>query len=97
MTCDNCGGHFADHCRVHLIPCCPGKCPAEEPREWAVACSATYSCGWSGVRVAARHTEAQAEPCPNCGEHVRASGSRRIQIEPGQEEPGLSPSRYHLL
>jgi len=25
--CSNCGRPTADHCTVHLIPCCPGRCP----------------------------------------------------------------------
>lgn len=25
--CSNCGQLVRDHCTVHLIPCCPGRCP----------------------------------------------------------------------
>lgn len=28
MICDNCARPMAEHCTVHLIPCCAGKCPA---------------------------------------------------------------------
>jgi hypothetical protein len=28
VACGNCGEDIADHCSVHLIPCCPGRCPA---------------------------------------------------------------------
>ena len=28
MICQNCGRDMGEHCWVHLIPCCPGKCPA---------------------------------------------------------------------
>lgn len=27
MICSNCGREMVEHCWVHLIPCCPGKCP----------------------------------------------------------------------
>lgn len=27
-NCDNCGEPLTDHCKRHLIPCCPGKCGA---------------------------------------------------------------------
>ncbi|MGH9001911.1 MAG: hypothetical protein ACRDYV_02165 [Acidimicrobiia bacterium] len=27
MNCSNCGRPMAEHCWVHLVPCCPGKCP----------------------------------------------------------------------
>lgn len=27
LLCGNCGKPVADHCLVHLLPCCPGKCP----------------------------------------------------------------------
>lgn len=29
IACINCGRPMADHCGVHVIPCCPGKCPGE--------------------------------------------------------------------
>lgn len=28
MRCSNCGELRELHCREHVIPCCPGKCPA---------------------------------------------------------------------
>lgn len=31
-TCSNCGRPLFEHCKHHLIPCCPGKCPREETR-----------------------------------------------------------------
>lgn len=27
MTCINCKKPFEEHCKGHVIPCCPGKCP----------------------------------------------------------------------
>lgn len=27
LPCSNCGAPIAGHCTVHLVPCCPGKCP----------------------------------------------------------------------
>lgn len=29
LICANCWHDFAEHCEVHLIPCCPGKCLKE--------------------------------------------------------------------
>lgn len=26
MTCCNCHHPFSEHCAIHVIPCCPGKC-----------------------------------------------------------------------
>lgn len=26
MLCSNCNQPLTEHCKVHLIPCCPGKC-----------------------------------------------------------------------
>lgn len=31
MTCASCGYPTAAHCGLHLIPCCPGKCPGPDP------------------------------------------------------------------
>lgn len=28
MICANCRRDLAEHCWIHLVPCCPGKCPA---------------------------------------------------------------------
>jgi hypothetical protein len=30
LKCANCQCNLAEHCRVHLIPCCPGKCPGAD-------------------------------------------------------------------
>jgi hypothetical protein len=30
VICDNCERPIGDHCRAHLIPCCPGKCSAKD-------------------------------------------------------------------
>lgn len=27
LPCGNCGRPWAEHCRTHAIPCCPGYCP----------------------------------------------------------------------
>lgn len=35
MSCSNCKQPFQDHCAVHIIPCCPGKCPG---RRYADRC-----------------------------------------------------------
>lgn len=32
MKCSNCGQPDEDHCKVHLIPCCPSKCIGKLPR-----------------------------------------------------------------
>jgi hypothetical protein len=32
MRCDNCGELLNAHCHVHLIPCCPGKCPGRSAK-----------------------------------------------------------------
>ena len=32
LTCSNCGSLLDAHCAVHLIPCCPGKCPVKRGR-----------------------------------------------------------------
>lgn len=29
IMCANCGKGWAEHCKVHLIACCPGKCPKD--------------------------------------------------------------------
>jgi hypothetical protein len=94
--CGNCGSPLIDHCRMHLIPCCPGKCPSEQEREWTITCSASFSCGWSGSRLAVSQEAASAETCPNCGAHVHASGSRPADPV-ALKDPGPLPSRYHLL
>jgi hypothetical protein len=28
--CVNCGQPLWDHCEVHFLPCCPGRCPGEK-------------------------------------------------------------------
>jgi hypothetical protein len=30
LRCANCDQSLDDHCQVHLIPCCPGKCEIEQ-------------------------------------------------------------------
>lgn len=29
MNCPSCGAPPAEHCAIHLVPCCPGKCAGE--------------------------------------------------------------------
>jgi hypothetical protein len=29
FLCENCGKPIEDHCKIHAIPCCPGKCVAQ--------------------------------------------------------------------
>ena len=29
LLCANCRQQLAQHCKVHMIPCCPGKCPKD--------------------------------------------------------------------
>jgi hypothetical protein len=95
MKCANCEHALVDHCRIHLIPCCPGKCPSEKLRPFAVFCPSTFSCGWTGERRARSLRAAQEKPCPNCGGHVRASGGR--PSSGNLAKPGLSATRFHLL
>lgn len=26
LLCDNCGAPMSEHCKRHLVPCCPGRC-----------------------------------------------------------------------
>lgn len=40
VTCSNCGSPVVSHCRVHLVPCCPGKCVRERAREALALCMA---------------------------------------------------------
>jgi hypothetical protein len=29
LLCSNCHREIAEHCKSHMVPCCPGKCPRE--------------------------------------------------------------------
>lgn len=29
-TCDNCGSHIEEHCELHTVPCCPGRCSGKD-------------------------------------------------------------------
>ena len=37
FTCANCGASLREHCHVHAIPCCPGKCSGPAPT-WFCTC-----------------------------------------------------------
>lgn len=39
-NCDNCHQPIDGHCQIHLVPCCPGKCPEQR----TVRC-----CAWCGT------------------------------------------------
>lgn len=31
LPCSNCRRRLAEHCRIHLVRCCPGRCPGPSP------------------------------------------------------------------
>jgi hypothetical protein len=83
-TCSNCGAKMREHCTVHLIACCPGKCSAAVRvltaiitcREAEGGCGEEYDGIWPGEADGDEQDRAEApvadQECPAC-HHVQSA------------------------